>query len=97
MLWYLAAAALITLVISVFAVQNSQPVTLKFLLWDLPPLPLVLIILFSAATGVLVTLLFSVARQLRLNLQIRDLQSKLKQLEKNPPPAPEKSSPGGNT
>lgn len=89
MLWYLAAAALITFVISVFAVQNSQPVTLKFLLWDLPPLPLVLIILFSAATGVLVTLLFSVARQVKLNMQIRELQSRIRRLET------EKSPPGG--
>ena len=88
--WYLIAAAVITLVVSIFAVQNSQPVTLKFILWDLPSKSLVLIILFSAATGVLVTLLFSVARQVRLNMQIRELQARIRHME------PPKSPPGGN-
>jgi len=87
---FLIAAAVITLAISVFAVQNSQPVTLKFLLWDLPSLPLVLIILFSAATGVLITLLFSVSRQVKLNMQIRELQARIRHME------PQKSPPGGN-
>jgi uncharacterized integral membrane protein len=95
MQWYVALAALFILVISAFAVQNSQQVALKFLLWELPALPLVLIILFSAATGVLVTLLFNVARQLRLNMQIRDLNAKIKRLEKASPAPPEKSPPGG--
>lgn len=87
MTWYLAMGGLITLVISVFAAQNSQPVILKFLLWDLPSLPLVLIILFSAATGVLITLLFSVARQVKLNMQIRELQSRIKRLETEKSPS----------
>ncbi|MFZ5644450.1 MAG: LapA family protein [Bacillota bacterium] len=82
MQWYLVLASIITVMISLFAVQNSQQVSLRFLLWDLPSLPLVLIILFSAATGVLVTLLFSIAKQLKLNLHIRDLQARIKKLEK---------------
>jgi len=88
---YLVAALLFVLAISVFALQNSQPVTLKFLNWELPSFPLVLVITFSAATGVLATLLFSIARQFKLNLQIRELQSRLKQLEKK---LGEQQSPG---
>ncbi|MHB8156280.1 MAG: LapA family protein [Desulfocucumaceae bacterium] len=85
MQWYLTLAALITIIISIFAVQNSQQVSLVFLLWDLPSLPLVLIILFSAATGVLITLLFSIAKQLRLKSQIRDLKARAKHTAKHPP------------
>ncbi|MFZ5649978.1 MAG: LapA family protein [Bacillota bacterium] len=83
MQWYVAVAALITLAVSVFAIQNSQQVTLKFLTWELPSFPLVLLIFFSAITGVLITLLFSVAKQLRLAMQIRDLQSRIKKMEKD--------------
>ncbi|MFZ5648811.1 MAG: LapA family protein [Bacillota bacterium] len=82
MQWYIAVAALITLAVSIFAIQNSQQVTLRFLAWDLPSFPLVLLILFSAATGVLITLLFSVAKQLRLTMQIREMQARIKKLEK---------------
>ncbi len=82
MQYYLVLAALITLSISIFAIQNSQEITLQFLYWILPPLPLVLVILFSAAMGVLITLLFNIARQFRMTMQIRELQSRLKQMEK---------------
>ena len=92
MLWYISLAALITLSIAVFAIQNSQQVTLKFLLWDLPSFPLVLLILFSAATGMLVTLLFSVTKQLRMTIQVKDLQSRIKKLEKQLSAQPTKDS-----
>lgn len=82
MQWHLVLAIVFVLALTLFAIQNSQQVTLQFLSWELPPLPLVLVILFSAASGVLVTLLFSIAKQLRLTLQIRNLQSRLNQLEK---------------
>lgn len=79
---YLVVALLFILFISILALQNSQPVTIKFLYWSLPSFPLVLIILFSAATGALITLLFSVAGQVRLTIRARELQSRIRQLEK---------------
>lgn len=81
--WYLMVAFMFVLSTVVFAIQNSQQITLKFLNWDLPSFPLVLVIMFSFATGALVILLFSITRQLRLTLQIRDLQARLKKMEKN--------------
>jgi uncharacterized integral membrane protein len=80
--WYLVLAFLFVLSVSVFAIQNSQQVVVRFLHWELPSFPLVMLILFSAAAGVLVTLLFSLARQLKLTVQIRDLQSRIRQMEK---------------
>lgn len=81
--WYLLVAFMFVLSTVIFAIQNSQQITLKFLSWDLPSFPLVLVIMFSFATGALVILLFSITRQLRLTLQIRDLQARLKKMEKN--------------
>lgn len=82
MQWYLVLALAFIFSIAVFAIQNSQQVALKFLAWELPSFPLVMLILFSAATGALSALLFGVAKQLRLTLQVRDLQARIKQLEK---------------
>lgn len=93
MQWYVAVAALITLAVSVFAIQNSQQVALKFLTWELPSFPLVLLIFFSAVTGVLITLLFNVAKQLRLSMQIRDLQSRIKKMEKELSARPAEKTP----
>ena len=93
MLWHISLAALLTLSVAVFAIQNSQQVTLKFLHWDLPSFPLVLLIMFSAVTGVLITLLFSVTKQLRMTIQVRDLQSRIKKLEKQAHELPVKDTP----
>jgi len=89
---YLILAVLTVLFISVFAAQNAQPVTLRIIIWDLPPVPLVMVILFSVSMGVLVTLLFSVTRQFRLNMQIRELQGRIKKLEKESAPHEKESS-----
>jgi len=80
--WYIIIPIIFALLISIFAVQNPQQVTLRFLLWDLPSLSLVLVIFFSTAMGVLITILFSLTRYLRLTIRIHDLQARLKQMEK---------------
>ena len=82
MQWYVITATLVTFLISVFAIQNSQQVTLKFLIWDLPSFPLVLLILFSTTTGVLLTILFNITKQIRMTLHIHELESRIKLLEK---------------
>ena len=82
MQWYIIIPIIFALLISIFAVQNPQQVTLRFLLWDLPSLSLVLVIFFSTAMGVLITILFSLTRYLRLTIRIHDLQARLKQMEK---------------
>lgn len=101
--WYLVLAFIFVLATTVFAIQNAQQVTLRFLYWEFPSFPLVMLILFSAASGVLISLLFSLAKQFRQGMQIRDLQSRLRQMEKKlsqaaagtaaGPAAPEKGPP----
>lgn len=82
MQWYVVTATMVIFLISIFAIQNSQQITLKFLIWDLPAFPLVLLILFSTATGVLLTILFNITKQLKMTLHIHELKSRIKLLEK---------------
>ncbi len=99
MQWYIALGSAFILLIAVFAYQNPQEVTLRFINWEMPPISLVLLIFFSTAMGALITLLFSLAKQLTQGLKIRELQNRVKHMEKqlssagraqdNPPPAGE--------
>lgn len=82
MQWYMIFSTVVILLISIFAIQNSQQITLKFLTWDLPSFPLVLLILFSTATGVLLTILFNITKQIKMTLRIHELESRIKLLEK---------------
>lgn len=82
MQWYLVFGSILTMAIAVFALQNPEQVTFKFLFWQLPSFPMVLVIFFSTALGALTSLLFSLAKQLKYNLEIRDLHGKIKTLQK---------------
>ncbi len=82
MTWYLILALVFTLGFTTFAVQNSQLVTLQFLGWEMASFPLVMLLIFSAITGVLVTLLFSLPSQVKLSSKNRELNARIKQLEK---------------
>lgn len=82
MQWYIALGSLLLLVIAIFAYQNPQAVVLRFLTWEMPSMSLVLLIFFSTAMGAMMTLLFSLAKQIKLGIQIRDLQNKVKHLER---------------
>ena len=93
---YLFLALFFVLSVTLFAIQNSQQITLKFLYWEFPSFPLVMLILFSAATGALISLLFSVAKQLKMTAQLKALQAQIKQMEKKIPREPEKEAPPTN-
>lgn len=82
MQWYIALGSLLLLVIAIFAYQNPQEVSLKFLTWEMTSMSLVLLIFFSTAMGALVSLLFSLAKQIRQGIQIRELHNKVKHLER---------------
>lgn len=87
MQWYVALGSGFLLLIAIFAYQNPQEVTLRFITWEMPPIPLVLLIFFSTAMGALITLLFSLAKQLTQGMKIRELQNRVKHLEKQIPSA----------
>ncbi|MCL6559706.1 MAG: LapA family protein [Firmicutes bacterium] len=77
---YAMFGLILATIIAVFALQNSEPVTVKFLFWQLPDLPLVIIILVANLLGSVSMFLFSLGKQVKMSLTIRELQSRIKEL-----------------
>jgi uncharacterized integral membrane protein len=66
---------------TMFALQNTTPISLRFLFWSLPQTPLASVILASFAAGiVLVALPFSISRW-RLRAKSRTLEARLAEVE----------------
>lgn len=69
--------AVVASAITVFALQNSAPTSVRFLLWSLETVPLATVILVSVALGVaLVGIPLLIARW-RLRSRVRSLETRL--------------------
>lgn len=91
---YLILALIFSLLIAVFAIQNSAIVTISFLLWE-KPLSLVLLILGSVAIGALIMFLLGSFKSIgfirkqkeltntnnKLSERIKELETKVAELE----------------
>lgn len=84
---YVLLGLFFSLAVAVFAVQNSTAVDVKFFLWNFNNISLVLVIFSSVVGGALITLLFSLPKQLRSVMKIRELilknQRLTAEIEKN--------------
>ncbi|MGH7306886.1 MAG: lipopolysaccharide assembly protein LapA domain-containing protein [Candidatus Rokuibacteriota bacterium] len=88
--------AVIASAITLFALQNTTPIALRFLLWSLPETPLASVILVSVVAGVvLVGIPLSIGRW-RLRARARSLEARLASAEARAggrePPPPEGAS-----
>ena len=90
MLFVYLLMAVVGVLAMVFAVQNPNPVEVRFLHWRIADLPLSLVILFSTIIGVICAAVSGFAQQVRLKLKIRQLERRIAQLSDSPA----KSSPG---
>jgi uncharacterized integral membrane protein len=77
---YLMLAFVFALVVAVFAVQNSLPVTVSFLWWGFQT-SLVLVILLSAIFGALTVLLLAVPVQVKARWALKRARQKHGELE----------------
>ncbi|MDI7247840.1 MAG: lipopolysaccharide assembly protein LapA domain-containing protein [Bacillota bacterium] len=68
------------LLVAVFAIQNSAPVTVTFLRWHLVDVSLALVILGSAAAGAVVVGLLGAVREIGLRLSVRSFRGKAERL-----------------
>ncbi|WP_432401238.1 LapA family protein [Wukongibacter sp. M2B1] len=68
------------ILVSIFAVMNSDPVTIK-LLWKQFEFSQAIIILGSAAIGAIIVALLGMVNRVKSSLKIRELQNKIKGLE----------------
>ena len=84
-------ALLFSIVIAIFAVQNTTAVTVSFLTFTVQNVAVSVLVLISAALGAAAMSLLGVAREVRLrwqhravSQQLRVAQSRLSQLETTP-------------
>jgi uncharacterized integral membrane protein len=96
-----AIGALVGMAMLIFAYENQEPVTLRYLMtWQLEPIPLFVVIMASVGIGFVIAGLFGLAAYLREHKVIRqqrraiaELQSELRSLRTLPLDVP--SGPGG--
>lgn len=73
--------AIVASAITVFALQNSAPVTVSFLAWSLASASLAAVILVSAAAGIVLVGLPLWIDRLRLRARLRGAEMRLAALE----------------
>jgi putative membrane protein len=71
---YLVGALIFALLVTVFAIQNSTLVDVRFLFWGFSRIPIVLVVLGSALAGALFMLFLGLVRQVRTVRHVRGLQ-----------------------
>ena len=64
---------------AIFALQNIDPVVIRFLFWRIEDAPLAMVIILSIAIGVVLTSLVGIVQQLKLKSRIRKLEHSLAQ------------------
>jgi uncharacterized integral membrane protein len=62
---------------AIFAIQNIDPVVIRFLAWRIEGAPLAMVIILSIAIGVVFTSLVGLVQQLKLRSRIRRLEAEL--------------------
>jgi uncharacterized integral membrane protein len=65
---------------AIFAIQNLDPVVIRFLGWRVEGMPVALVILLSAFIGIVFAALSGFAQQWRLRSRVRQLESQVAQL-----------------
>ncbi|PKM86967.1 MAG: hypothetical protein CVU87_10595 [Firmicutes bacterium HGW-Firmicutes-12] len=80
MQFYLISALVFSLLVAVFAIQNTEMVVIKFLTWSFP-VSLVLIVLGSAVAGALVLYFLGLFKQVGAWMKIRQINHHKSELE----------------
>lgn len=93
----IAVAVVLSLLVTIFAVQNNQPTTVKFLFWSVDgssALVLMVTLIAGVVVGVLLMIPGSVRNRLRVAELNRNLRGMKEQLPPQAPPEAGPSSPG---
>jgi uncharacterized membrane protein YciS (DUF1049 family) len=81
MVFFLVLALAISILAGIFALQNSVPITISFLLWEFEG-SLALVLLCTFALGVFVSLLVSAPAMIRKRLAVSNQNRRIAELEK---------------
>ncbi len=71
--------ALVGAAAAIFALQNIDPVVIRFLGWRIEGAPLSLVIMLSIVVGIVLTSLVGVVQHWKLRSRIRQLENRLAQ------------------
>ena len=80
MLFVYVFMALVGAAEALFAVQNLDPVVVRFLVWRVEGMPLALVILLSAFMGIVFASTSGFAQQWKLRMRLRQLENQVAQL-----------------
>ena len=69
--------ALVGAAAAVFALQNVDPVVIRFLGWRIEGAPLAMVIMLSVLAGIVLTALIGLIQQWKLRSRIRQLEQRL--------------------
>src|SRR2546423_11054782 len=87
------AVAVVAVAITLFALQNSAPTSIRFVVWQLDAVPLATIILVSVALGLVLGGVPLLVERWRLRSRLRALESRLVQV-RTPPGGGPRPDPG---
>lgn len=73
--------AAVAIAIAIFALQNPDPVTIRFLGWQIERAPLAAVILISGAVGAIIVSLIGFVQRWKLRSKIRQLETRVRNLE----------------
>jgi uncharacterized integral membrane protein len=76
--------ALVGAAAAIFALQNIDPVVIRFLGWRIEGAPLAMVIMLSVLAGIVLTSLVGVVQQWKLRSRIRQLENRLAQSAASP-------------
>jgi len=77
---FFVVALILALLVTVFAVQNNQPITISFLLWSIEG-SLALVLMVTLVLGIVIGVLLMAPGSVRSRLQIGGLQRSVRSLE----------------
>jgi uncharacterized integral membrane protein len=82
---------------AIFALQNIDPVVIRFLTWRMEGAPLSMVIMLSIVVGVILASLVGFVRHWKLRARIRQLENRLARLPAAEPPRNDEPTPTRQT
>ena len=77
--------AIIAVLVAVFTIQNTEPVTVTLLVWRVTPVPLAAVVLVSLAAGIVLVGVPLWIQRWRLRSRLRSLEARAVPPEGKPP------------
>ena len=73
--------AVLAVLVTTFALQNTEPVSVRFLVWSRETIPLAGVVLGSVAVGLVIAGIPLLVARLRYRSRVRSLEARLAQAE----------------